>query len=163
MVKRILTTIAGMVIGLICGAILGVLIGGVTDLIIGHWFGWRWLFGGVIGLATGLISGAGTGLLGVRTRYGLEWLFFIFAGVPIGFMLMEHPLNWNAWSNLLVLTGIGALAGWLSVLIVRAAFGKKVSGEPFQYWMTAGYLALFAALIFMVPRFLQFLGRAISP
>jgi len=75
------------VIGLVCGLILGVIIGREIDLILGHWFGWRVLFGGVFGTATGIISGAGTGLLGVRTRFGLEWLFFIVVIIPIGFFI----------------------------------------------------------------------------
>ena len=163
MVKRLLTTLAGLVVGLICGAILGVVIGGGIDLILGNWFGWRVLFGGVGGATTGLVAGTGTGLLGVRTRHGLEWLFFIVVIIPIGIFLFDPSRNWNAWSNLLELTGMGALAGWLSVLIVRAALGRWLSREPFQYWMTGGYLVLFAALMFGVPRFLLVLVLTMSP
>ncbi len=163
MVKKVLTTFAGMVIGLVCGLILGVLIGGILDLILGHWFGWRWLFGGVIGIATGLIAGSGIGLLGVRIRHGLEWLVFIVVIIPIGIFLFDPSRNWNAWSDLLELTGMGALAGWLSALVVRAALGKWLSREPFQYWMTVGYLVLFAALMFGVHRFLLVVVLTISP
>jgi len=163
MAKKVLTTFAGMVIGLVCGLILGVLIGGILDLIIGHWFGWRWLVGGVIGIATGLIAGAGIGFLGVRTHYGLEWLFFNVVIIPIGIFLFDYSRNWNTWSDLLELAGIGALAGWLSALIVKAALGKWISGEPFQYWMAIGYLALFAVLMLLVPRFLLIVVLTISP
>ena len=158
MVKRILTTFAGMVIGLICGAILGALIGGGLDIILGKWFGWKVLFGSVTGAATGLIAGTDVGLLGVRTRHGLEWLFFIVVIIPIGFLLFNHSWNWN---DLLELTGIGALAGWLSVFVVKTVIARRLCGEPFQYWMTVGYLVLFAALMFIIPRLLLVMGLAI--
>jgi len=159
MVKRVFTTIDGMVIGLICGTVLGVVIGGLLDLILGQWFGWRWIFGGVTGIATGLVVGAGTGLLGVRTRYGLEWLPIIVVAIPLGFIFMKR--NW-VWNNLLLLAVIGALAGWLTALILKSAFGKWLPRGSFKYWMVAGYLVLFAALAFITPRLVQLLAQILS-
>lgn len=138
MAKKVLMTFAGMVIGLVCG----VLTGGILDL----------------------ITGAGIGLLGVRTRYGLEWLFFMIVIIPIGIFLFDYSRNWNAWSELLELTGIGSLAGWLSALVVKAALGKWfLENHSSIGWMAFGSFVLFAALMFRVPRFLLIVVLTISP
>jgi len=158
-VGRILRPFVGAVIGLVCGAVMGMIIGGGIDLLLGNWLGWRAIFGGVVGFGTGLIAGIGTGLMGSRTRFGLEWLPMILVGVPLGLLLMEG--SWN-WANLLLIGGIGAVSGWLAGLVVKVVLRKWLPGEVFQDWMLAGYLTVFVGLIIIVPRLLKLLAMAIA-
>lgn len=159
MVKKIITrslmTFGGAVIGLIGGLVIGAALGAVGWLIIlartsGNW-GFTWIyFGGGIGGLAGLVTGAGTGLLGVRTRLGLEWPIILLVGVVIGSWIMMGSIE--AAVGMTTVGVLGALSGWLGALVVRKILGNRLPRGSVQLWVLAGYLAATALIAFAAPR-----------
>ena len=155
----LLVIVAGAIIGFFAGAVLGVVMGSVLDFLMQEgWYKWRSLYGGMIGSVAGLIVGMAAGVLGVRTRFGIEWPLIFGAGTLVGFWIQSERML----ADVVLLTGIGALAGWLVALLMRLLFRKWLPQGPFEKKMIASYLLLFGLVAFFVPFIMQFLAMLFS-
>lgn len=163
MIKRVLTISTGVFIGLVTGAGLGVGIGWLADILFEPTFGYWRLWGGILGILAGLASGLGISILGYGSRYSLEWLFINGLAIPFGFFLISRWWNWDSLAFILTISTFGALAGWLTVLLIRWILKERIPRYTFHYWLLVGYLFLFSVLVYTGPRLLRFVGRAISP
>ena len=163
MVKRVLAISDGIFIGLVAGAILGTGLGWMADLVLEPTYGhWR-LWGGILGILAGFVSGLGICIIGLGTRYSIEWVIINGFAVPFGFFLMGREWDWSNWKFILTISAFGATSGWLAVLLIRRILSNRIPRRRFHYWVAIGYLIMFANLAYFGPRFLQFVARAISP
>ena len=163
MVKKVLTISDGGFIGLVAGAALGIGFGWMTDLVLEPTYGYWRLWGGILGILVGLVSGLGISIIGSGTRYSLEWVLINGIAVPFGFFLISREWNWNNWQFILTISTFGAATGWLTVLLIRRILSNRIPRRTFHYWVVMAYLVIFAVLTYTSPRLLQFVARAISP
>lgn len=161
MSRWVLLSIAGAIIGFILGTVLGGLIGRGADYIAydKYEISWRTLYGGITAAVTGLIAGAGTGGLGIRTRFSLEWLLIIGIGLPLGYWIRSGS---GVLHDIAQLAGIAAIACWLVVLFLRWIFGRWLSKGGLERWVFVTYIVIFGLIIFAVPPVLQLLSLFFS-
>ena len=164
MVKRVLTISDGMFIGLVAGTILGTGLGWMTDLVLEPTYGYWRLWGGILGMLAGFVSGLGISIVGLGTRYCLEWLIVNGLAVPFGFFLViGSEWDWDSWKFILTISAFGAIAGWLTVLLILKVLSNRIPRRTSQYWVVIGYLTVFAILAYLGPRLLQFVAKALLP
>lgn len=159
MAKKILITallvVAGALIGFVLGAILGFYIGRGLDLLGDNdAFKWRALYGAISGAVAGSIAGAGTGGLGIRSRLGLEWIPIYGIGIPLGFWIQSGLIE----LDLGLIAGIGALASWFVVLLIRLLFGKWLSRGSFEKNIVIVYVLIAVLVVFAAPLALQIIA-----
>lgn len=156
--KRIFSTIslivAGAVIGFVAGAVVGFFIGRGADAIANqkHLMMWRSFYGGMTAAVAGLIAGAGTGGLGIRTRFGLEWLLITGIGILLGYWIRGGNRVLNDMGQL---AGIAAIASWLVVLFLRLIFGKRLPRGGLERRVIVIYILIFGLVVFAGPPVLQ--------
>jgi len=159
MAKKILATVSmiigGAFIGFVMGGFLGYFLGKGADTIAREDFiQWRSLYGGIISAVAGLIVGAGTAGLGIRSRYGLEWVLIIGVGIPLGFWLESGEFA----LDIFVLIGIGVVASWLVIHFVLFALKKWLYRGPFNTWVIVTYVLIFGLVVFVAPLLLQLIA-----
>jgi hypothetical protein len=136
------TGVGASIVGGVVGAFAGVAVAGLLGYVMsraagtGSWPAFALLFGGPIGALTGLVAGAGTGVLGARTRSGLEWAFIGGAGIALGPLTASH---WS-WSGVALVAAIGAIAGWLARYATTRLLAKRLIRGPLRAWVFLGYL-----------------------
>lgn len=165
MVKRILAISDGIFIGLVAGTILGTGLGWMADLVFEPKIGYWLLWGGILGVLAGFVSGLGICIIGLGTRYSIEWVIINSFSVPFGFFLMDMGREWGwfNWKFILTISVFGAIAGWLTVLLIGRILGDRIPRRTFSYRVVMAYLVIFAILTYTSPRWLQFVAMAISP
>lgn len=159
MAMKILSTVAsilvGAFLGFITGAILGFTIGRGIDLLVAEdSFRWRTLYGSISGALAGLIAGAGTGALGIRTRFGLEWILIFSIGTIVGFVVRAGKIEQDLW----LMTGIGAVAGWLVTHVARFAFRKWLAHGALETKIILVYVLIVGFVVWFVPSIMQLIG-----
>jgi hypothetical protein len=145
MVRQLLNASVTGIAGSIIGGVLGILAGVAVAALLGfaipraigteNWPAFALLFGGPIGALAGLVAGAGTGVMGARTRSGLDWAFISGAGTALGPLTASH---WS-WTGIAVVAIVAAIAGCFSVYAARRLLAKRLLRGPLKAWVFLGY------------------------
>lgn len=163
MVKRVLTISDGIFIGLVAGTILGTGLGWMAEFVFESTFYANRIWGGTLGILAGFVSGLGVCIIGLGTRYRIEWVIINGFAVPFGIFLMGREWNLDGWKFILTISVFGAITGWLTVLLIIKIIRNRIPRRTFSYRVVMAYLVIFAILTYTSPRWLQFVATALFP
>ena len=107
------------------------------------------VFCGVFSAMTGLITGIGTAVLGLKTRTGFEWVIINITGVALVLLI----LNVHVDQLLFILFASPVIASWIVVRAGMRRFGQRQPQGPIQSRTLIGYLlaiALIASVAYML-------------
>jgi hypothetical protein len=153
------TVIAAPIIGATAGAATGAFLGSVAWPLVSSGFSPSTVaFFAVAGAVAGLVAATGTALLGVRTRFGLEWPVLTGTGTALALVVVAGTTR---VAYLGLFAGVAAVTSWLMAHASRRLLATRLPRGPLTASVLAGYflalagtiilgIVLFATLIYLL-------------